>query len=285
MTTVAGTVASLVSLLDNLTVAPPAGAAVLAVTVPVDVPAPATVVGETVTVRRANGAAGGGETVSVVDTVTPPAVAEIVTSVGVETGEMEIGKLLADCPARKPAVAGTPATVGLLECKVAAKLFPTAGTEIDTVPRVTCDASVGFGPAVRAVASRAGSISSCPVTVFPANVAVRWTTVTDVTAFAVTGRCARFDPAGMTVLAGNASVAESLVSATVTPPGGAVAVSDASTNSASPLATTPGTALTDASEATAAGVTVTVNEALDVPSFTVTVTGVDAVTEPAVAAN
>ena len=60
MTTVAGTVASLVLLDESLTTAPPGGAPVVVDTVPVAVALPATVAADTVTSWTANGGGGTG---------------------------------------------------------------------------------------------------------------------------------------------------------------------------------------------------------------------------------
>src|SRR5881296_1070229 len=83
--TLAGTVATLVLLLERDTRAPPLGAGPLSVTVPVDELPPVTLVGFRLSEERV-GAGGGAITVSEAVFVTPPKDAEIVTEVVVPTG-------------------------------------------------------------------------------------------------------------------------------------------------------------------------------------------------------
>src|SRR5690242_1454297 len=89
--TVAGTEASLLSLLDTGMVTPPAGAAVVAVIVAVAVPAPAITAGDRVTVDTSNAGGGVGTTVRVALLLTPAEVAVMVTSVEALTAVVEIG--------------------------------------------------------------------------------------------------------------------------------------------------------------------------------------------------
>jgi hypothetical protein len=97
--TLAGTVAAAL-LLDSVTVAPPAGAAALNVTVPCDADPPATLAGFTDT-----DATGGdddvvsGFTVSCADFVTPPPLTEIVAMVCVVTCDVNTLKPAAVTPA------------------------------------------------------------------------------------------------------------------------------------------------------------------------------------------
>jgi hypothetical protein len=70
-TTLAGVLATLVLLLESATVAPPAGAAALRVTVPVEEFPPVTVVGFSVTDESVGGGGAAGVTVSEADLVTP----------------------------------------------------------------------------------------------------------------------------------------------------------------------------------------------------------------------
>ena len=69
--TLDGTVAALVLLLESVTVAPPAGAAPLSVTVPVEEFPPMTVVGFSDSDERLGGGGGAGVTVSEADCVAP----------------------------------------------------------------------------------------------------------------------------------------------------------------------------------------------------------------------
>jgi hypothetical protein len=106
--TLAGTVAEVVLLLDSVTKAPPVGAALPSVTVPVlDVP-PATVVGLNVTEVSV-----GGFTVSVAVCV-PLYVAEMVSAVVLPTALVVIAKVAVVAPAATVTLAGTVAAAVLL---------------------------------------------------------------------------------------------------------------------------------------------------------------------------
>ena len=70
--TLEGTVAAAVLLLESATVAPPAGAAPLSVTVPVEEFPPVTLVGFSPSEARVGGGGAAGATVSAADLVTPP---------------------------------------------------------------------------------------------------------------------------------------------------------------------------------------------------------------------
>src|SRR6266850_2249801 len=85
--TLAGTVATVVLLLDIVTTAPPLGAAALSVTVPVVELPPTALVGLTLNEERVAGGGGvpAGFTVRSAERVTPPPVTEIVTMVCTET--------------------------------------------------------------------------------------------------------------------------------------------------------------------------------------------------------
>jgi hypothetical protein len=72
MTTLAGVLATLVLLVESATVAPPAGAAALNVTVPVEEFPPTTVVGFSVSEESVGGGGAPGVTVREADLVTPP---------------------------------------------------------------------------------------------------------------------------------------------------------------------------------------------------------------------
>jgi hypothetical protein len=109
--TVAGTLADPGRLLLRLTVAPPDGAAAPRVTVPVaDVP-PGTLVGLT---EKPVSAGTLGSTMRSADCVTPPPVAEIVTTVRVVTALVVMKKIPASVEAGTVANCGTAATAGLL---------------------------------------------------------------------------------------------------------------------------------------------------------------------------
>ena len=109
--TLPGTVATEVLLLESAIAAPPAGAAALSVTVPVDALPAGTLVGLRLTEERVPG---GGVTVSTADLVTPLKDAEIVTAVEAVTGSVPTVKVLLKAPAGTITQTGTVATQGLL---------------------------------------------------------------------------------------------------------------------------------------------------------------------------
>ena len=110
--TLAGTLATVALLLDSVTTAPPAGAAVVKVTVPVLAVPPATLVGVTVNKDKLD-AAGGGLTVNTAVRVTPAKVAEIVTGVEAVTAVVVMVKVALVAPAATVTLAGAAATVAL----------------------------------------------------------------------------------------------------------------------------------------------------------------------------
>jgi hypothetical protein len=113
--TLAGTRAAVVLLLASDTTAPPDGAALLKVTVPVDdcVP-PVTLVGLSANEDNVTGGGGAGFTVSVAVLVVPPNAALIVTAVDALTALVLTVKLAVVAPAATVTLAGTRATVVLL---------------------------------------------------------------------------------------------------------------------------------------------------------------------------
>jgi len=114
--TLAGTLAAPGWLLDKLTTAPPDGAALGSVTVPVDGLPPVTLVGVTVNVDNvAGGGVALGVTVSAADLVTLPPDTEIVTTVVELTGCVKMSKPPFVTPAGIRTLCGTiGVTVGLL---------------------------------------------------------------------------------------------------------------------------------------------------------------------------
>jgi hypothetical protein len=109
--TVAGTLAEPGRLLPKLTVAPPDGAALPSVTVPVEGVPPGTLLGFTLSPVSAGRL---GETVSVAERVTPRPVTEMVTFVGVWTALVVMSNRPSSVEAGTVANSGTEATAGLL---------------------------------------------------------------------------------------------------------------------------------------------------------------------------
>ena len=132
--TFTGTVATDVLLLESDTANPPDGAAAVSVTVPCDPFPPATDVGLTDT---SESAAGGGTVVTgnVAVRVTAPALAVIVTDVDVVTTLVPIANVAVVEPCATVTLAGTVATVLLLESDTA---NPPAGAAAVSVT-VPCD--------------------------------------------------------------------------------------------------------------------------------------------------
>src|SRR5881296_2214137 len=111
--TLAGTVATAVLLLDNVTTAPPAGAAVVNVAVPWAAAPPVTLVGLTASADSVAGG-GGGVTVSVAVLVAPPKAPVTVTGVEAATALVVMEKVALVEPAATVTLAGTVATAVLL---------------------------------------------------------------------------------------------------------------------------------------------------------------------------
>ena len=128
--TLAGTLAARGRLLARLTATPPAGAAALKVTVPVEEVPPTTLVGLTVNAVSAGRV---GYSVKGCDRVTPPPDTEIVTMVCAVTGAVAMLKKPMPLPAKTVTTLGTAASAGLLlvTCMVWSKPAPSA---VRTVP-------------------------------------------------------------------------------------------------------------------------------------------------------
>ncbi len=162
--TFAGTLATVVLLLDSATMAPPLGAAAVNVTVPVLPPPPTTLVGLTVTDDKV-GAAGTGLTVSTAVRVTPPKVPEIDNAVVAVTLVVVIEKVALVAPAAMVTLAGTVATA------VLALLRPTTAPPVGApLVRVTvpCDelpptTEVGATLRVDRLATGGGGGAACAV--------------------------------------------------------------------------------------------------------------------------
>jgi len=114
MNTLDGTLAAPL-LLESTTVAPPAGAGALSVTVPVeDCKPPITLVGFTVREARVGGGGGAGVTVSEAALVTPPKDAETVTAVDIVTALVPTVNVALVAPAGTGTLVSTLATAVLL---------------------------------------------------------------------------------------------------------------------------------------------------------------------------
>jgi len=152
--TLAGTVATVVLLLDSVTMAPPAGAAVVNVTAPVDPVPPTTLVGLTVTEERL-GAAATGSTVNTAEREAPPKLPEIVTAVEAATDAVVAVKIALVAPAGTVTLAGTPTRVALLLPRLT--VAPAAGAAalsvavpVEGVPPVTVEGLTASDERLRA---------------------------------------------------------------------------------------------------------------------------------------
>ena len=129
--TLAGTLATVALLLDSVTTAALAGAAVK-VTVPVLALPPVTLVGLTVNKDKLD-AAGGGLTVNTAVRVTPAKVAEIVTGVEAVTAVVVMVKVALVAPAATVTLAGAAATVALALLRLTTVPVGAAAVKV-TVP-------------------------------------------------------------------------------------------------------------------------------------------------------
>jgi len=216
--TLAGTAATAALLLDSATTAPPAGAAALSVTVPVDALPPVTLVGW----RLSSVSDGAGVTVSWTDRVVPPPVEEIVTVVDVVTGLVATANVAVVLPAGTVTPPGTAATAVLaLDSVTTAPLAGAAALRVtvpvDALPPLTLvgwrdsDANVTTGGGGGVTVSVAGRVS-------PPSVAVMVTVVDVVTALVVTGNVAVVLVEGMVTEAGTVAAAVLLLDSVTTAP-------------------------------------------------------------------
>jgi hypothetical protein len=126
--TLAGVAAMAVFELTSVTAKPPAGAAALIVTLPVDDVPPVTLVGVSEIAERA-----GGFTVRVAFLVTPPDAADTRTDTGALTAEVVTVNVAEVAPARTVTVFGTETTALAVESDTTAPPAGAAGARV-TVP-------------------------------------------------------------------------------------------------------------------------------------------------------
>src|SRR5262245_8767252 len=231
--TLAGTVATAVFELDNVTTVPPAGAGALSVTVAVDVLPPVTLVGLSVKEATVTVVAAGGFTVSVADCVTPPADAEIVTGVVAVTAAVVTVKVALEVPAATVTLAGTEATPVLLLDSVTTVPPAGAGALRVTVPWEVLPPVTVAGLSVSDARAAAGgapgstqSVADMTENTTSFCVAVISTGVEEATEAVVIAKVTWVAPAGTVTLAGTAAAAALLLeSVRSVPPAGAGVVS------------------------------------------------------------
>ncbi len=221
--TLAGTVAAVVLLLDSVTTAPPAGAALVNVTVPCGVAPPVTLVGLTETAESDAGG-GGGATVKTALLVAPPNEPEIVTGVDEATGCVVTVNVLLVLPAATVTLAGTVATaVLLLDSVTTAPPLGAAALRV-TVPveELPPTAVAGLTVTEESVAEAAGGFTpSAAKRIVSTRVAESWTVVPALGNVVIV-KLALVAPAATVTLAGTvAEPGRLLVRLTTVPPAGA----------------------------------------------------------------
>jgi len=218
--TLAGTVATAVLLLDNVTTAPPAGAALVRVAVPCAAFPPTTLVGLSAIADSA--AAGGGAvegvTVNVAVLVAPPNAPVIVTAVETLTALVVTLKVALVAPAATVTLAGTVATVVLL--LDSATTAPPAGAALVSVavpcaalpPTTLVGLSVIADSADAAGGGAAAAFTVSEVEALNRNSPEIVTAVSAVTDVVAMGNVALAAPAGTVTLAGTVAFAFELKS-------------------------------------------------------------------------
>ena len=203
--TIAGTAATAELLLDNLTSAPPAGAAAFSVTVPVDDIGPMTVAGLLDTDARSRR----GFTVRTVDLVVPLKDAEMVTAVGAVTGIVCTSKLrvMSLIPNRAPSglTLATPSLLEYLTKTGFSKL--AAPLKVTLAPRMLSPPVTVAGRLSETIVVARGVIVITADFVTPLNEAEIVTGVSSATTFVVIGKSACIAPGGTVTVAGTAATA------------------------------------------------------------------------------
>ena len=203
--TKAGTMATAGWLLDNLTSAPPAGAAAFSVTVPVDDIGPMTVAGLLDTDARSRR----GFTVRTVDLVVPLKDAEMVTAVGAVTGIVCTSKLrvMSLIPNRAPSglTLATPSLLEYLTKTGFSKL--AAPLKVTLAPRMLSPPVTVAGRLSETIVVARGVIVITADFVTPLNEAEIVTGVSSATTFVVIGKSACIAPGGTVTVAGTAATA------------------------------------------------------------------------------
>ena len=251
----AGTVAAEVLLDESATTKPSAGAALLRVTVPVEVVAPVTVVGFKVRPVRV-----GAVTARVAVEVAPPPAAEIVAVALVATATDVTVKVAVVAPDGMVTDAGTVAAA-LFEVNVTTKPFGPAALLIVTVPVEGVPPTTDVGLSVRPVTAGGLTVNVAVLLVAPV-VPVIVTEVAAATPTVVAVNVAVLDPAATDTDAGTVVEASLEASVTVIPPVGAFALSVTVPVEERPPATAVGLIATELIVGTT-----TVSPAVEVPPF------------------
>ena len=299
--TLAGTVAA-VLLLESVTASPPAGAALVSVTVPCEAVPPVTLVGFTDTAESE----AGGDTVNTALRVAPPNVPLTVADVEALTGVVLTVNVAVVAPAATVTLAGTvAAAVLLLESDTTAPPLGAAALKV-TVPVEEAPPTTLVGLTVTAEsADAAGGVTvSVALRFTPAYAAVMVTGVELATVVVVIPKAALAAPPATVTVAGTPAALLLLDRAMTAPPDGAGPLSVTVPCDCAPPATLEGLTASDASVATPGGpgstqrigwspfpalhtviitgvdiatlLVVTVNVALLAPAGTVTLAGTDA---------